>query len=418
MDGRFGLIGRSLVHSYSPRIHAMLGKYEYRLYEMPEENVCSFLRSSGLDGMNVTIPYKKNVVQFIDELSADARAAGSVNTVVRRPDGTLFGDNTDIYGISELIRSVAGNNIAGMKALVLGSGGASAAAVRALSSAGARPVVISRSGENGYSDIEKHSGATLLINATPVGMYPDTGKSPVDLTRLPGLRYVIDMIYNPEKTALLLQADSLGLKNAGGLLMLVAQAARSSELFTGRKLPEDTVASVAKHLAAQIRAGIDPHADLPVIRLLVINGPNLNMLGIREPAIYGNKTYADLVDFIGRRAVGLSDANGAVVFAECFQSNHEGAIVDKIQEAYGTADGIVINPAAYTHTSVAILDALKAVALPAAEVHISDVNSREAFRKVSYAGMACLRTVAGYGFDGYGMAMEFLKDYVMRTGNQ
>ena len=135
------------------------------------------------------------------------------------------------------------------------------------------------------------------------------------------------------------------------------------------------------------------------MKLLIINGPNLNMLGLREPDIYGKRTYADLVEYIQ----GVCRQTG--IEAEVFQSNHEGAIVDKIQSAYGTADGIVINPAAYTHTSVAILDALKAVNLPAVEVHISDVNSREAFRHVSYAGMACIATYAGYGFEGYKMAI-------------
>lgn len=138
------------------------------------------------------------------------------------------------------------------------------------------------------------------------------------------------------------------------------------------------------------------------MKLLIINGPNLNMLGLREPDIYGKRTYADLVEYIQ----GVCRQTG--IEAEVFQSNHEGAIVDKIQSAYGTADGIVINPAAYAHTSVAILDALKAVNLPAVEVHISDVNSREAFRHVSYAGMACIATYAGYGFEGYKMAIERL----------
>ena len=138
------------------------------------------------------------------------------------------------------------------------------------------------------------------------------------------------------------------------------------------------------------------------MKLLIINGPNLNMLGLREPDIYGKRTYADLVEYI----MGVCRQMG--IEAEVFQSNHEGAIVDKIQSAYGTTDGIVINPAAYTHTSVAILDALKAVNLPAVEVHISDVNSREAFRHVSYAGMACIATYAGYGFEGYKMAIERL----------
>lgn len=139
------------------------------------------------------------------------------------------------------------------------------------------------------------------------------------------------------------------------------------------------------------------------MHFLVINGPNLNMLGIREPEIYGRMTYDGLVDYI------IQKAEEAQVTVEVFQSNHEGAIVDKIQQAYGHADGIVINPAAYTHTSVAILDALKAVAIPAVEVHLSDVKSREGFRQVSYAGQACFHTFMGEGKEGYAKAISLLK---------
>lgn len=144
------------------------------------------------------------------------------------------------------------------------------------------------------------------------------------------------------------------------------------------------------------------------MNILVINGPNLNLLGIREPDLYGKEDYAALValveDTCAQEGIGV----------EVFQSNHEGAIVDKIQQALGTFDGIVINPAAYTHTSIAILDALKAVAIPAVEVHISDVDSREPFRQVSYAGMACVKTYKGLGFQGYVEAVKFLKDFLSK----
>ena len=142
------------------------------------------------------------------------------------------------------------------------------------------------------------------------------------------------------------------------------------------------------------------------MKLRVLNGPNLNMLGLREPDIYGRQDYAALEKLIRDTCA----AEGIEV--ELFQSNHEGALVDKIQQAYGNTDGIVINPAAYTHTSVAILDALKAVAIPAVEVHISDVKSREDFRQISYAGMACVKTYMGLGFEGYRRAILFLKDYL------
>ena len=140
------------------------------------------------------------------------------------------------------------------------------------------------------------------------------------------------------------------------------------------------------------------------MKILVINGPNLNLLGVREPDIYGKQDYAALLEFLQRSAL------EAGVELRCFQSNHEGAIVDEIQAALGNYDGIVINPAAYTHTSVAILDALKAVAIPAVEVHLSDVSARESFRQISYAGMACVKTFMGLGFEGYRQAIFFLKE--------
>lgn len=146
------------------------------------------------------------------------------------------------------------------------------------------------------------------------------------------------------------------------------------------------------------------------MHILVVNGPNMNMLGIRQPEIYGHETYEDL------KALIRAEADRLGVSVSFFQSNHEGAIVDAIQAAYGAMDGIVINPAAYTHTSIAILDALKAVSLPAVEVHISQVSEREPFRQVSYAGMACLKTYMGLGFEGYRQAILCLKDHLAGKG--
>jgi len=145
------------------------------------------------------------------------------------------------------------------------------------------------------------------------------------------------------------------------------------------------------------------------MKFLVINGPNLNMLGIREPGIYGDQTYAALVKLIEDTCADEG------IEVDLFQSNHEGAIVDRIQAAFGDADGIVINPAAYTHTSIAILDALKAVQLPAVEVHISDVSTREDFRQISYAGKACIKTYMGLGFEGYRQAILYLKAYLNKA---
>ena len=146
------------------------------------------------------------------------------------------------------------------------------------------------------------------------------------------------------------------------------------------------------------------------MKILIINGPNINMLGIREPGIYGKQTYNDLLNTVKNHGEKMG------VEVECYQSNHEGALVDKIQEALGNTDGIVINPAGYTHTSVAILDAVKAVSIPTVEVHISDVPSREEFRQISYIRQACIKTITGHGIKGYTEAMDYLAEYIKNEG--
>lgn len=228
----FGLLGEHLSHSYSPRIHRELGDYSYELFEVAPEDLDSFMTEGAFDGLNVTIPYKKAVMAYCAELSETARAMGCVNTIVRQPDGTLYGDNTDAAGFAWLLDRNGGIN-PGQKALVLGSGGAAGTVCRVLESRGAQTVQISRRGENNYVNLYDHQDAVLLVNATPVGMYPNNGESLVDLSRLSGLGCVLDLIYNPGRTKLLLDAEALGLKWENGLSMLVAQAGVAARLFTG-----------------------------------------------------------------------------------------------------------------------------------------------------------------------------------------
>ena len=235
-----GLLGRRLGHSYSPMLHALLGDYEYLLYEREPDAVEDFIRRGGWDAINVTIPYKKAVVPFLDQLSEAARALGSVNTIVRRADGTLFGDNTDVFGFTYMLRR-SGVNPAGKKALVLGSGGASVTVQSVLRGLGAQVVVISRTGADNYGNLSRHRDARLIVNATPVGMYPNNGVSPVDLAAFPACEGALDLIYNPARTAFLLQAEALGIPRENGLSMLAAQAKRASELFTGKSLPDEQV---------------------------------------------------------------------------------------------------------------------------------------------------------------------------------
>ena len=250
---RCGLLGKTLGHSYSPQIHAQLGDYSYKLFEKQPEELENFLRHGEFDALNVTIPYKKAVLPYCAVLSDAVKAIGSANTLVRQPDGTLFADNTDAFGFS-CIADECGVDIAGKKALVFGSGGASVTAQYVLKTRGAREVlVISRSGEHNYENLEKNADAEILVNTTPLGMYPNNGASPVDLTRFPRCEAVLDVVYNPARTALLLQAEALGIPHAGGLLMLVAQAKRASELFTGSAIADTRIGEIYRTLAVQMQ---------------------------------------------------------------------------------------------------------------------------------------------------------------------
>lgn len=248
-----GLLGEKLGHSYSPQIHSMLADYEYKLFEKSPEELEGFLKSGEFDGLNVTIPYKKAVMPYCKELSPTAAQIGSVNTIVRRSDGSLLGDNTDAFGFENLILH-NGIEVRGKKALVLGTGGASVTAQAVLKNLGARDVVvISRKGEDNYENIAKHNDAEIIVNTTPVGMYPNNGKAAVDLEMFPKLSGVLDVVYNPARTALLLQAERLGIPCAGGLYMLVSQAKRSCELFTGKSIPDSKIDRIERILSHRMQ---------------------------------------------------------------------------------------------------------------------------------------------------------------------
>ena len=246
-----GLLGRKLGHSYSPQIHSHLASYEYTLFEKEPEELEAFLKNGGFTGLNVTIPYKKDVIPFLDELSPTAKRLGAVNTIVRREDGSLIGHNTDYFGFCSMVGR-SGLTVAGKKVLVLGSGGASNTAVAALEEMGAQVVVISRSGENNYDNLHRHADAAVIVNTTPVGMYPKTGVSPISLERFQKLEGVLDVVYNPARTQLLLDAESRGLTTMNGLWMLVAQAKESAEWFAGVQIPDGKIAKIHGLLRAQM----------------------------------------------------------------------------------------------------------------------------------------------------------------------
>lgn len=247
-----GLLGRKLGHSYSPKIHSCLGSYSYCLFEKEPEQIEAFLKQGDFTGINVTVPYKKTVIPYLDALSPIAQKIGAVNTIVRRSDGSLWGHNTDYFGFSSMVQKT-GLALSGKKVLVLGSGGASNTAVQVLNELGANVIVISRSGEHHYDNLHHHSDAAVIVNATPVGMYPNTGKSPVELSLFPNLEGILDLIYNPARTQFLQDAEKRGIITANGLWMLVAQAKEASEYFTGTSLSDDLIASIHKKLSVQMQ---------------------------------------------------------------------------------------------------------------------------------------------------------------------
>ena len=246
-----GLLGRKLGHSYSPQIHARLGSYRYDLFEKEPDELDGFLKHGDFTGLNVTVPYKKDVIPYLDSLSPRAEKLGAVNTIVRRPDGTLVGHNTDYFGFQTMLQR-SGLNVAGKKVLVLGSGGASMPVRAVLNEAGARVTVISRSGENNYSNLHLHADAAVIVNTTPVGMYPNVGKTPLNLDQFPALEGVLDIIFNPARTRLLMDAEKRGVVAMNGLLMLVAQAKESAEWFTASPIDNSIIDRVYTSLRRQM----------------------------------------------------------------------------------------------------------------------------------------------------------------------
>lgn len=249
----YGLLGRTLGHSYSPQIHALLGDYEYRLFEVEPQALEAFLKKREFGGINVTIPYKKDVLPYLSGISENAKRIGAVNTITVKEDGGLYGDNTDYDGFLCLVQK-SGFQVKGKKALVLGTGGASLPISAVLSDLGAREVVfISKSGENNYQNLSRHADADLIVNTTPVGMYPNNLQAPLSLSEFPNLSGVLDIVYNPQKTKLILDAERLGIPAYSGLLMLVAQAKRAAELFLGCDIPDSETDRIFKKLSTEMQ---------------------------------------------------------------------------------------------------------------------------------------------------------------------
>lgn len=328
----YGLLGERLGHSFSPQIHRDLAGYDYQLLPTPPEAVEDLFARRAFQGLNVTIPYKRTVMPLCDEIDPRAAAIGAVNTVVNQ-NGRLTGYNTDIDGFLYMARR-AGVDMTGKKVVILGSGGTSRTARAAAGELGAREIVtVSRHGEDNYQNLSRHADAQVLVNTTPVGMYPNWGQSPVSLESFPALEGVLDVVYNPLRTALLLQAEERGLPRSCGLPMLVAQAKRAAELFTGQNIDDSRAEAVLHGLRGQLTS----------IVLIGMPGCGKTTVG-RALAGKLGRTFVDLDEEIVRRA-GMSIPEIFAREGEAGFRERESALVREFGERTGlvvsTGGGVV-----------------------------------------------------------------------------
>ena len=321
----YGLIGERLGHSYSPRIHRFFGDYDYQLYPMAIQDVETLLREKRFKGLNVTIPYKQTVLPFCDALSQEVQAIGSANTLVNR-DGKLFAYNTDLAGMLSMLDR-AGIGLTGKKVVILGSGGTSLTAQAACRVRRAREtVVVSRSGPVTYEDLyANHADAEIILNATPVGMYPKNLVSPIELSRFPKVQGVADVIYNPAKTALLLDAEAAGIPCIDGLWMLVAQAWHAAKLFLDAEIPEEKVQEAYRAV----------RKDCLNLVLVGMPGCGKSTQGKRAAELMG-KGFVDLDAEIVRRYGPIPE-----IFASQGEQGFR-AIESEIVKEFGKESGLVI----------------------------------------------------------------------------
>ena len=335
----YGLLGRKLGHSWSVPIHKALGCGGYRLIELEPEELAGFLAREDIGGLNVTIPYKRDVMPLCGVIDPAARAIGSVNTIVRGPDGTLRAYNTDAAGFCWMARR-AGISFSGKKAVILGSGGASLTAQAMAKQLGAREIaVISRSGENNYHNLSRHADADIVVNTTPVGTYPDVGKAAADLRNFPRCSGVLDVVYNPRRTALLLQAEELGIPCSDGLPMLVAQAAAAEEHFFSRSIPD----SENERILSQLRR------DTQNIVLIGMPGSGKTTVGQALAALTGREAIdidAAVTARAGRPIPEIFAREGEAAFRAL--EREETAAAGKLSgKIILTGGGVVKDPANY-----------------------------------------------------------------------
>lgn len=292
---KYGLLGEHLGHSFSPQIHREIGGYDYELFEVVPDDLAGFLKNGAFKAINVTIPYKKAVIPYCAQLSPQAKCIGSVNTIVRCPDGTLYGDNTDYDGFLYTVRN-SGVTVAGKKCVVFGDGGVAPTVRAVLQDLNAREIVtVSRKGKENFSNLSRHYDAQILVNATPVGMYPHNGDTVAELSPFTKLEAAFDLVYNPHLTEFLRQAAQQGAVAVNGLGMLVAQAKRASEIFRDVTVDDSVIEPIREKIARQCMN----------IALIGMAGSGKTSIGTELANITGRK-FVDCDDLIPQYAGGKS----------------------------------------------------------------------------------------------------------------
>ena len=349
---KYGLIGERLGHSFSKDVHAMLADYSYELCEIAKDELGDFMKKADFSAINVTIPYKEAVIPYLSYVSEEAKRIGAVNTVLKR-DGKLYGYNTDFFGMSAQINKMR-LNLKGKKTVILGTGGTSKTAQAVAESMGAYPIlVVSRTKRDGVIDYEEltseHLDAQIIINTTPVGMYPDNDSCPIDVTLFKSLVGVIDAIYNPIRTKLVLDALSMGARAEGGLYMLVAQAVYASEIFLGVKHPKEKLEKIFKKIRRKkeniVLIGMPSSGKSTVGKILAekvgeefIDTDELITEKIKMPikdffALYGEEKFREVEtevirEIAGRGGLVIATGGGAVLRKEnIFNLRYNGNIL-------------------------------------------------------------------------------------------
>ncbi len=333
---KYGLIGEGISHSLSPAIHTVFGNPNYSLYPMKREELKAFFANRDFRGLNVTMPYKEKVIEYLDEIIGVAKELKAVNTIVKTSDNNLVGYNTDydgfIYSIDKNEVSLTDKNI-----LILGSGGAAKMVKAVCRERGAKNInTVSRTGDIDYNNAYDLTETEIIINATPVGMYPNNGRKPIDLSRFPKCTFVFDLIYNPLKTALLIQAEDLNIPNTNGLDMLAAQARKGAELFTGKSITKEMIESAVKTVKRQtanvVLIGMPGCGKTTVASLLA------NKLG---KEFFDTDAY--IHQFYGSSPADIITLKGEEVF-RAFESKTAIKAGQKMNTVIATGGGIVLNP--------------------------------------------------------------------------